>query len=149
MGMTPMRQRLIRLFGLLLGLTLGAGWLAADSVSSERWPPSQSRFLWGLGQAYEGPRGDVFPLSRQERQKLRDELHINALRFWVHPAWVGLPQKAFNGPEAIDYTQFQEEDYVWRDPSPALDSLDEALDLLYELDIHPLLMVWPVNEYVQ
>lgn len=129
----------------------GIGWLLLRSPAGfpelPQLPPSS--FLWGFCQAYDGKRGEVFPLSRPELEKLRDELGINALRFWVSPAWVGWPQQTFNGPEAIDYTRFGPADYVWRDPAPAIDSLDELLDWLHELGIHPVLMVWPVHEYVQ
>jgi len=103
---------------------------------------------WGFCQVGGTHRGAEFPLSREELITLRDELHINTLRFFIHPGFTGLPQKTWTGPESIDYTRFTEADYVWRDPTPAVDSLDEVLDLLRELSIHPVLLVFPVDEYV-
>lgn len=103
---------------------------------------------WGFCQVGGTHRGAEWPLSRDQMMILRDELHINTVRFFVHPGFIGLPQETWNGPEAIDYTRFSDADYVWRDPSPAVDSLDEVLDLFRELDIHPVLLVFPVDEYV-
>jgi len=109
---------------------------------------SAKTFFWGVCQVGGTGKEAVWPLSREELETLRDELHMNALRFFVHPAFVGLPQKTWYGPEAIDYTMFTDEDYVWYRPSPEVDSLDEVLDLLYEVGFHPFLLVLPVEEYV-
>ena len=68
-------------------------WLSVgqEAAFSESSGGRASSFLWGFCQAYDGKRGEVFPLSKADLVRLRDELHVNALRFWVHPAWVGLP----------------------------------------------------------
>ena len=133
----------------LLGLSLVAapeGTLLPSTAGPPAIPPET--FLWGVCQVGGTGKGAVWPLSKAELETLRDELHINALRFFVHQAFLGLPQKTWNGPESIDYTQFADGDYTWRDPSPAVDSLEEVLDLLYEVGLHPFLMIWPVDEYV-
>ncbi|MBI2299693.1 MAG: hypothetical protein HYU66_12255 [Armatimonadetes bacterium] len=126
----------------LLALTLcSAAALAADPI-----PPET--FLWGVCQVGGTGKGAVWPLSRDELVTLHDELHCNALRFFVHPGFIGLPQKTWNGPEAVDYARAAPADYVWRNPSPAIDSLDEVLDLLYSVGLHPVLLPLPVDEYV-
>lgn len=138
----------LRSFGLLfVALTVVPA--EAASISGERPAGiSLETFLWGVCQVGGTGKGTVWPLSRSELETLRDELHINALRFFVHPAFIGLPQKTWNGAESIDYTKFTAGDYIWRDPSPEVDSLDEVLDLLYAVGLHPFLMIWPVDEYV-
>jgi len=123
---------------------LGAGARAAET-------PGQvpvDTFLWGVCQVGGTGRNAVWPLSRAELEALRDELHMNAVRFFVHPAFVGLPQQTWNGPEAIDYTRFPDEQYVWLNPSPEVDSLDEVLDLLNDVGLYPFLLILPVDEYV-
>jgi len=108
----------------------------------------REQLTWGFCTVAGTSAHAEWPLSREELVMLRDELHINAVRLFVHPAFIGLPQKSWNGPESLDYTHATDADYLWRDPSPAIDSLDEVLDLLRELGIHPVLMVWPVEEYI-
>jgi len=122
-------------------LPVGLGAAYAEQVPRDT-------LTWGFCQVGGTHQGAEWPLSREHLLVLRDELHINTLRFFVHPGFIGLPQKTWNGPEAIDYTRFDEASYRWRDPSPVIDSLDEVLDLLSELKIHPVLLVFPVDEYV-
>jgi hypothetical protein len=103
---------------------------------------------WGFCQVGGTGRGAEWPLSRDQLILLRDELHSNTLRFFVHPGFVGLQQKTWNGPESVNYARAEAGDYLWRDPSPAIDSLDEVVDLLRELRLHPVLLPLPVDEYV-
>ncbi|NPV49325.1 MAG: hypothetical protein HPY69_20460, partial [Armatimonadetes bacterium] len=131
-----------KLTALLAALAL----TASVGVYAQQVPFEQ--FVWGFCQVGGTHRAAEWPLSRDQMLILRDELHVNTIRFFVHPGFVGLPQKTWNGPEAMDYTRFSDADYVWRDPSPAIDSLDEVIDLFRELDIHPVLLVFPVDEYV-
>lgn len=128
---------------LLLLLTAALPLLPAGAQQVPR-----SELTWGFCQVGGTGANTVWPLSRSEMLALRDELHVNTIRFFVHPAFIGLPQKTWTGPEAIDYTRFSEGDYKWRNPSPAVDSLDEVLELFRELSIHPVLLVFPVNEYI-
>ncbi|MBI3921945.1 MAG: hypothetical protein HY318_11060 [Armatimonadetes bacterium] len=111
-------------------------------------PLASDQFLWGVCQVGGTGKNSAWPLTRSELETLRDDLHCNALRFFVHPGFIGLPQRTWNGPESIDYTRFTDKDYLWRDPSPAIDSLDEVLDLLYSVGLHPVLLILPVDEYV-
>lgn len=119
---------------------------ATVSATAEQVPIDQ--LTWGFCQVGGTHRAAEWPLSREQMLILRDELHVNTIRLFVHPGFVGLPQKTWNGPEAVDYTGFSDADYVWRDPSPPIDSLDEVIDLFRELGIHPVLLVFPVDEYV-
>jgi len=100
--------------------------------------------IWGFCQVCSGQ----WPLSDEELRTIVADLKINTIRLFVPPQWIGIPQKTWAGPESIDYTKFAPEQLVWRRDTPQIDSLDEVLDQLYRLNIHPVLMVWPVDEYV-
>jgi len=135
------------------GLTPSMLVLVLSAVCTAAWaqepaPIPPDTFLWGVCQVGGTGRNAVWPLSRADLEVLRDELHMNAVRFFVHPGFIGQPQRTWNGPEAIDYTRLPEAEYVWRDPSPAVDSLDEVLDLLYDVGLYPFLLILPVDEYV-
>jgi hypothetical protein len=136
------RALALPVLGLILCVAGTAAW------AQEPAPVSPDTFLWGVCQVGGTGRNAVWPLSRAELEVLRDELHMNALRFFVHPGFIGQRQRTWNGPEAIDYTRLPESQYVWRDPSPAVDSLDEVLDLLYDVGLYPFLLILPVDEYV-
>lgn len=120
--------------------------LAGSATFAQQVPLNE--LTWGFCQVGGTHLNAVWPLSRAEMVALRDELHVNTIRFFVNPSFIGLPQKTWNGPEAIDYTRFGEDDYKWRNASPGVDSLDEVLELFRELKIHPVMLVFPVDEYV-
>lgn len=94
-------------------------------------PPQQ--FLWGFNVPYHVTKADM--------EKLRDTLSINTVRFFVTPSQVGLPQKTYNGPESIDYRRFTDTDYDWT-------WLDSKLSAARETGVMPILLPFPVDEYV-
>jgi hypothetical protein len=90
-----------------------------------------------------------WPLSDAQLAILRDEIGINSIRFFVHPTFLGLPQKTWNGPEAIQYSAFKDSDYVWDRPeTPVLDSLDEYVRYLYAQGITPMLQPMLPDDYI-
>ncbi len=87
-------------------------------------------------------------VTDQQLQTLRDEIGANGIRIFVHPAFVGVPQKTWNGPEAIRYTAVAPGDYVFDRPgTPAIDSLDEIIARLQRFGIYPVLQMFPVDVY--
>ena len=71
-------------------------------------PPAQ--YLWGLNQA-EGMGPERSPqemvrLTSAEMALLRDEIGINSIRVFIHPTLLGIPQKSWNGPESIRYSDY-------------------------------------------
>lgn len=92
-----------------------------------------SQFSWGMNMPYYFTESDL--------RKLRDGLKINTIRFFVTPEEVGLPQKTYNGPESIDYRKFTDTDYNWK-------WLDSKLTAAKKVGIMPVLLPFPVDEYV-
>jgi hypothetical protein len=74
---------------------------------------------------------------------------VNAIRIFVHPAFIGLPQLTWNGPESIRYTSFPDSAFVWNRPGGPVDSLDEIIAKLYAYNITPIFQIFPVDEYLQ
>ncbi|NDK14165.1 MAG: hypothetical protein COY42_27240 [Armatimonadetes bacterium CG_4_10_14_0_8_um_filter_66_14] len=109
--------------------------------------PAPKQFLWGFCQVCSG----TWPLSDEEMARTVKDLGVNAIRLFVPPAWVGFPQKTWQGPESIDYTKTPADELVWDRPSPEIDSLDEVIAQLRRFGIHPLVMplfVTPYTDYL-
>ncbi|MDH7568577.1 MAG: hypothetical protein QHJ73_03205, partial [Armatimonadota bacterium] len=131
--------------GWLLGVLLaGAGGAATAAVPlAPPLRPDPQTFLWGFCQV----GGAKWPLSDAELERAKRELGVNALRFFVTPAWIGIPQKTWQGPEAVDYTRTPLDRLVWYNPSPQIDSVDEVVDQLRRHDVHPILMPLFITAY--
>jgi hypothetical protein len=101
----------------------------------------------GIGTSFGEPT--TWPLSDAQLAVLRDQIGINSIRFFVHPNFVGLPQKTFNGPEAFKYSAYKPSDYVWDRPeTSALDSLDEFVRKMYSSGLEPMLQPMVPAEHV-
>jgi len=111
------------------------------------FPPDE--FIFGFNQvAGTGPGKTAWPLTDAELRVLHDDVGINAIRLFVHPAFVGLPQKTWNGPESLRYSSFPASSYVFNRPeTPEVDSLDEIIVKLQQFGIRPILLPLVVDEY--
>jgi len=105
--------------------------------------PDPKLFLWGFCQVCSG----VWPMSDEEMERTVKDLGINAIRIFVPPAWIGFPQKTWQGPEAIDYTRTPPEKIVWHKPSPQRDSLDEVVAQFRRFGVRPILMPLFITHY--
>ena len=105
--------------------------------------PAPEQFMWGFCQVC----SKEWPLSDAEMTRVVTELGVNAVRIFVTPKWIGIPQRTWQGPESIDYTRTPVEDFVWRRPSPKIDSLDEVIEQFRRCGVHPVLMPLFVTPY--
>ena len=112
-------------------------------------PPSQ--FLWGLNQAEGmGPlvhaqSGAPLPyshgrLTAAELALLRDEIGINSIRVFVHPTLLGIPQKTWDGPESIRYSDYE--------GSFNFSQLDLLVEPIIKAGLFLIVLPLPVDEYV-
>jgi hypothetical protein len=146
------RAALLLLAGLAPALAAEqpAGTPDSQPIVRERTPfvrPDPKQFLWGFCQVCSG----TWPLSDEELARTVKDLGVNAIRLFVPPAWVGFPQKTWQGPESIDYAKTPADKLVWHRPSPEIDSLDEVIEQLRRFGIHPLVMplfVTPYTDYL-
>ena len=103
------------------------------------------KFMWGfnfiIGTANVSRPGADWNITDADLISLRDDMGINAIRFFVHPAFVGLPQKTWGGPESIDYTKFGASSYNWQ-------KFDTALEQVSKLGITPVLLPFVIDSYM-
>ena len=110
------------------------------------------QFLWGFnfiagtGNDPKNKKGKLLSsnqwnISDNDLISLRDDMGINTIRFFIHPQFVGLPQKTWSGLESFDYTKFPDNSYNWT-------KLDKAINQTTSLGITPILLPLVVDEYL-
>jgi hypothetical protein len=110
-----------------------------------------AEFVFGFDQVAGVPPGipgGAWPFTDDELTEIRDAFGMNAIRIFVHPAFVGLPQQTWTGPEPIRYSSFAPSAYVFDRPGGAIDSLDEMIQKLLDFGLFPILQPFVVDEYL-
>jgi hypothetical protein len=122
-------------------LAVALAWACSRDPGAPAYPASE--FLFAFDQVAGVPAFTGLPawnVTDQQLKVLRDEIGANGLRIFVHPAFVGLRQQTWNGPEAFRYSRSAPADYVF-------DSLDAIIARLKGFGLYPVLQMFPVDVY--